>query len=120
MDYGYLHQACRFAFGKKTQAKKTQAKLKLKGKTPKKLKKIIKKLNLPEIFDPTLHSISLKDNKMSIFNDFTKKLRIFAHNSKIIWKKSTIFSKTQTFLEKLKVFRQKLNLPENLFPYVPI
>ena len=58
---------------------------------------------------------------MSIFNDFfTKKLGIFAHNSRIIWKKSTIFSKTQTFLEKLKVFRQKLNLPENLFPYVPI
>ena len=54
-----LLQACRFAFGKKTQAKKTQAKSKLKQKTPKKLKKIIEKLNLPEIFDPILNSISL-------------------------------------------------------------
>ena len=52
-------QACRFAFGKKTQAKKTQAKSKLKQKTPQKLKEIIAKLKLPEIFPPTLHSIFL-------------------------------------------------------------
>ena len=54
-----LRQACRFAFGKKTQAKKTQAKSKLKQKTPQKLKEIIAKLKLPEIFPPTLHSIFL-------------------------------------------------------------
>ena len=66
----YVVQACRFALGKKTQAKKTQAKCKLKQKTPKKLKKIFEKLNLPEIFDPTLHSISLCNSKMSIFKDF--------------------------------------------------
>ena len=39
-----------FRTRKKTQAKKTQADLKLKLKLPKKLKEIIGKLNLPEIF----------------------------------------------------------------------
>ena len=51
----YLNQACRSAFGKKTQAKKTQVKSKLKQKTPKKLKEIIEKLNLPENVGLTLH-----------------------------------------------------------------
>ena len=54
-----IGQACPFAFGKKTQAKKTQAKSKLKQKTPQKLKEIIAKLKLPEIFPLTLHSIFL-------------------------------------------------------------
>ena len=111
-----------FRIWKKTQAKKTQAKSKLKQKTPKKLKKIIEKLNLPENFDSTLHSISLWNSKMSIFKDFfTQNLefspitqRFFGESPWFFPKNSRFFAKTQGISAKTQFTGKFISLWSHL------
>ena len=114
----YLLQACPFAFGKKTQAKKTQAKSnKTQAKNSPKTQGNHRNTQITGNFSSNIaFNIFMREEKVTFHGFFTQKLGFFAQNSIILRKTLRFFRKTQRFLQKLKEFQQKLSLPENLFP----
>ena len=106
-------QACRFAFGKKTQAKKTQAKSKLKQKTPKNSRKSSQNSIYLKFF--IQHCIQyfygrMKGQFSRVFHpkvkDSSENSRMFSTNSMIFAINSRKFSKNSINFTKNSIYRK--------------
>ena len=92
-------QACRFALGKKTQAKKNSSKIKTQAKNSPKTQGSHRKTQITGNFSSNIaFNIFMREEKVTFRGFFTQKLGFFAQNS-IILQKTLRF-----FFEKLKDF----------------